>query len=569
MYFKKLPDEILAALRACRPHFVAAALFSMAINLLYLALPIYTSQVYDRVLASGNMATLVMLSLAFVFAIAALAGLESVRARVLNRGGMRLDALLSRRVISASVEQSLISPAIQRAQPLRELDSFRSIVTGSGLTALLDLPWALLFLGVLFVIHPALGGAAVLCAAVLLALAVLNEYMSRKPLADSAQAAMRSYAFAEASLKNAEIIHASGMIDGLLARWRKDRNRMLQAHTLAVDQGSTVLSGIRFVRFSAQALVLGIGAYLAIDRAITPGAMFAASILLGRAMQPIEQIVGLWRQLIAAKQSLFNVSALLASRPPRRPAISPAEPTGQIAVEEVVFVPPGTTRMVINKVSFALAPGEALGLVGPSAAGKSTLARLLVGVTPPTAGIVRLDGANVWTWDRNAFGRHVGYLPQDVELFPGTVAENIARFGTVLPEEVVRASNLAGAHEMILRLPNGYETEVGDQGVLLSAGQRQQIALARAVYGAPRFVVLDEPNSNLDSNGEAALLDCLARLKNMGSTVVVISHRMAALNAVDKLLFLEAGVVKGFGPRQEILQRLSPQPARAAVAGHV
>ncbi len=568
MYFRKLPDEILAALRACRPHFVAAALFSMAINLLYLALPIYTSQVYDRVLAGGNMATLVMLSIAFVFAIAALAGLESVRARVLNRGGIRLDALLSRRVISASVEQSLISPAIQRAQPLRELDSFRSIVTGSGLTALLDLPWALLFLGVLFVIHPALGGAAVLCAAVLLALAVLNEYMSRKPLADSAQAAMRSYAFAEASLKNAEIIHASGMIDGLLARWRKDRNRMLQAHTLAVDQGSTVLSGIRFVRFSAQALVLGIGAYLAIDRAITPGAMFAASILLGRAMQPIEQIVGLWRQLIAAKQSLFNVSALLASRPPRRPAISPAEPTGQIAVEEVVFVPPGTTRMVINKVSFALAPGEALGLVGPSAAGKSTLARLLVGVTPPTAGIVRLDGANVWTWDRNAFGRHVGYLPQDVELFPGTVAENIARFGTVLPEEVVRASNLAGAHEMILRLPNGYETEVGDQGVLLSAGQRQQIALARAVYGAPRFVVLDEPNSNLDSNGEAALLDCLARLKNMGSTVVVISHRMAALNAVDKLLFLEAGVVKGFGPRQEILQRLSPQPARAAVAGH-
>lgn len=569
MYYRKLPDEILAALRACRPHFVAAALFSMAINLLYLALPIYTSQVYDRVLASGNMATLVMLSLAFVFAIAALAGLESVRVRVLNRGGMRLDALLSRRVISASVEQSLISPAIQRAQPLRELDSFRSIVTGSGLTALLDLPWALLFLGVLFVIHPALGGAAVLCAAVLLALAVLNEYMSRKPLADSAQAAMRSYAFAEASLKNAEIIHASGMIDGLLARWRKDRNRMLQAHTLAVDQGSTVLSGIRFVRFSAQALVLGIGAYLAIDRAITPGAMFAASILLGRAMQPIEQIVGLWRQLIAAKQSLFNVSALLASRPPRRPAISPAEPTGQIAVEEVVFVPPGTTRMVINKVSFALAPGEALGLVGPSAAGKSTLARLLVGVTPPTAGIVRLDGANVWTWDRNAFGRHVGYLPQDVELFPGTVAENIARFGTVLPEDVVRASNLAGAHEMILRLPNGYETEVGDQGVLLSAGQRQQIALARAVYGAPRFVVLDEPNSNLDSNGEAALLDCLARLKNMGSTVVVISHRMAALNAVDKLLFLEAGVVKGFGPRQEVLQRLSPQPARAAVAGHV
>ena len=566
MQLRKLPEEIASALRACRTHFIAAALFSMAINLLYLALPIYTSQVYDRVLASGNMATLVMLSIAFVFAIGALAGLESVRARVLNRGGMRLDALLARRVMSASVEQSLISPMLQRAQPLRELDSFRSLVSGTGLVAMLDLPWALLFLGVLFVIHPAIGLAAVACAAILLGLAVLNEYISRKPLAEAAQSATRTYAFAESSLKNAEIIQASGMMDGLLQRWRKDRNRMLQAQGASVDQGSTVMSGIRFVRFSAQALVLGIGAYLAVDRTITPGAMFAASILLGRAMQPIEQLVGLWRQLVAAKQSLFNVSALLATRPPRRPAITPAEPTGQISVEEVVFVPPGTTRMVINKVSFALAPGEALGLVGPSAAGKSTLARLLVGVCPPTAGVVRLDGANVWTWDRNAFGRHVGYLPQDIELFPGTVAENIARFGSLLPEEVVRASNLAGAHEMILRLPNGYETEVGEQGTLLSAGQRQQIALARAVYGSPRLVVLDEPNSNLDSNGEVALLECLARLKNMDATVVVISHRMAALNAVDKLLFLDAGVMKGFGPRQEIMTRLTPPTARAAVA---
>jgi len=223
--------------------------------------------------------------------------------------------------------------------------------------------------------------------------------------------------------------------------------------------------------------------------------------------------------------------------------------------------------MVLNKVSFALAPGDALGLVGPSAAGKSTLARLLVGVYPPTSGVVRLDGANVWTWDRKAFGRHVGYLPQDIELFPGTVAENIARSGKLVPEEVVRAAGLAGAHEMILRLPNGYETEVGDQGVLLSAGQRQQIALARAVYGQPRLVVLDEPNSNLGSNGEAALLECLAHLKTMGSTVVVISHRMAALNAVDKLLFLDAGVVKGFGSRQEMLARLAPPPSRAAVGG--
>lgn len=346
---RKLPEEVVASFRACRSHFVAAAVFSMATNLLYLALPIYTAQVYDRVLASGNMATLVMLSIAFVLAIGALAGLESVRARVLNRAGVRLDARLSQRVMSAMVEQSLVTPASQRAQPLRELDAFRSFVTGSGLLAMLDMPWALLYLAVLFLIHPLIGGVALLCAGMLLALAVFNEYMSRKPLTESALSAARSYAFAESSLKNAEVIHAIGMLDGLLERWRRDRNRMLNAQTIAVDQGSAVLSATRFVRFSAQALVLAVGAYLAVDRTITPGAMFAASILLGRGMQPIEQVVGVWRQLVAAQQSLFNVAGLLANRPSRRSVISPAQPAGHVAVEEAVFVPPAPSAWCSTK----------------------------------------------------------------------------------------------------------------------------------------------------------------------------------------------------------------------------
>jgi PrtD family type I secretion system ABC transporter len=565
MSIRKLPDEIVSALRACRRHFVAALMFSMATNLLYLALPIYTSQVYDRVLASGNMATLVMLSIAFILAMGTLAALEAVRARVLSRAGARINAKLSERVMSATVEHTLVSPLMQRVQPIRELDAFRSLVAGNGIVALFDLPWALVYIGVLFLIHPLIGAAALACAAVLVGLAFLNEQLTRQPLAESAAAAQRGYAFAESSLRNAEIIHASGMMEGLLTRWRRDRNRMMASAAAATDRGSAALAAIRFVRFGAQALVLGIGAWLAVDRSITPGAMFAASILLGRAMQPVEQIVGVWRQLIAARQSLFTVAGLLAARPPRRPTISPADPRGQLTVEEVVYVPAGTTRIVLNKVSFALAPGESLGLDGPSAAGKSTLARLLVGVAPPTSGVVRLDGANVWTWERAAFGRYVGYLPQDVELFAGSVADNIARFGKLVPEDVVRAAGLAGAHEMILRLPNGYETDVGEQGMLLSAGQRQQIALARAVYGAPRLVVLDEPNSNLDSHGEAALVDCLTRLKNMGSTVVVISHRMAALNAVDKLLFLDGGTVKAFGARQDVISRLAPPPSRAAV----
>lgn len=564
---KKLPEEISSALHACRSHFTAVAGFSMATNVLYLALPIYTSQVYDRVINSGSMATLVMLTVAFLIAMATLSGLEAVRSRILIRSGLQLDHLLSRRVMSAMVEQSLVVPGAQRAQALRDLDNFKALATGAGLIALLDLPWSLLFIGVLFLIHPLIGATALVFAAILLGLAVFNEHLGRQPLAASNQAAVRSYAFTEASLKNAEVIQATGMIERLIERWGVDRSRMLQASATAGDRGSAVLSAIRFARLSAQALVLGVGAYLVVDHAITAGAMFAASILLGRAMQPIEQMVGLWRQLIAAQQSLSTVSSLLATRPVRRAAIAPARPAGRISVEELVFVPPATNRMVLNKVSFHLEPGEALGLVGPSAAGKSTLARLLVGVYPPSSGIVRLDGANVWTWDRSEFGRHVGYLPQDVELFPGTVSENIARFDPINAEEIVRAATLAGAHEMILRLPSGYETEVGDQGVLLSGGQRQQVALARAVYGSPTFIVLDEPNSNLDSNGEQALLNCLRELKAMSVTVVIISHRMAALNVTDKLLFLEAGTMKSFGNRQDMLAQLVPPAARAAAGG--
>ena len=560
----RLPQEVRAALAACRPHLYAAIAFSLAINVLYLALPIYSAQVYDRVVASGNLATLAMLSIAFVIAMAALAGLESVRTRLLNRAGLQLEDRLAGRVMQAAVEQAVAVPGHDRLRPLRELDSLRTLVTGGAVPAVLDLPWAVLFVAVLFLVHPALGLAATVCAVILVALAALNDVLSRRTLKAVAQAAARTQAYADATLRNAEIVQASGMLDGLAARWRRERTQMLAAQGASVERGSTLIAGIRFVRYAAQALVLGLGAWLAVERSITPGAMFAASILLGRAMQPVEQLVGVWRQLVAARESLQFVCALLGTRPPRAAPITPSAPQGRLAVEDLVFVPPGGPRPALGKVTFALAPGESLGVLGPSAAGKSTLARLLVGVQPPTAGAVRLDDAAVASWARADFGRHVGYLPQDVELFPGTVAENIARCGAVAPDEVLKAAQLAGAHEMILRLPRGFETEVGDQGALLSAGQRQQIALARAVYRRPCLVVLDEPNSNLDSAGETALVECLRRLKAAGTTVVLISHRMAALQAVDRLLFLESGAVKAYGPRDELLARLAPAPLRAA-----
>jgi ATP-binding cassette, subfamily C, bacterial len=560
MIIKKLPPEMAETFRACRTHLAVVALFSMAVNLLYLALPIYTLQVYDRVLSSSNIATLVMLTVGVLIALATLAALDAFRTRVLVRAGVRLDRLLSQRVLGAIMEASLVAPGGQRAQALRDLDTFRSFITGTGILALLDLPWALLYLAVLYMLHPLLGVAATVCGLVLLTLAVLNEYVTHKSVAEAAGAGARSYAFTEAGVRNAEIVRATGMLPDLLTRWSLDRNRMLSAHALAADRGADIAGVIKFIRLFTQCFILGLGAYLAIQHTLTPGAMIAGSILLGRAMQPIEQIVGVWKYLISAVESLERISRLLSNRPPQAPAISPPKPAGHLSVEGVVFVPPGTNRTVLNKVSFSLQPGEVLGVIGPSAAGKSTLARVLIGVYPPSSGVVRLDGANVWTWERADFGRHVGYLPQDIELFAGTVGDNIARFANVEADKVIRAATLAGAHEMILRLSNGYETEVGEQGVLLSGGQRQQIALARAVYGEPKLLVLDEPNSNLDSTGEHALLLCVNRLKELGSTIVIISHRLAALNVADKVLVLDGGAVRAFGPRQEVMSRLGPVP---------
>lgn len=550
--------EVTDAVRACGRYFLLAGTFSLAINLLFLTFPIFLLQVYDRVLTSRSEETLVMLVIAALIALATMGALDAVRARLLIRAGVRLDARLSSRVFKALVERSVFPAAGgARAQPLRDLDNFRQVVTGNGVHALFDAPWVPIYIAVIFLIHPLLGVIALGGAVLLFALALINEFATRKPLKAANTALLSNYAFTEVNLRNAEVVQALGMFQALKARWLQERQTVLGHQAVASDRAALITSISKVLRLFLQVAILGAGAALAIQQLITPGAMFAGMILLSRALMPVEQAIAAWRPLMSARESVRRVNALLADHPPREAGMPLPQPAGRLAVERVIFVPPGTDRPALKQVSFALAPSEALGIIGPSAAGKSTLARLLVGVWQPAAGSVRLDGADVSAWDRVDFGRHVGYLPQDVELLAGTIHENIARFGEARSEDVIDAAEKADVHQMILHLPEGYDTEIGEGGAVLSAGQRQRIALARALFGKPRLVVLDEPNSNLDSEGEEALVECLVALKEAGTTVVIIAHRPNILNTVDKMMLLRDGAVELFGPRPEVMARMT------------
>jgi ATP-binding cassette, subfamily C, bacterial len=562
----KRADEFKELLVTCQGYFVTAGAFSLGINLLYLAGPLFMLQVYDRVISSGSEITLLMLTIALLLAYVALAGLDAVRACVLTRTSIRLDQNIAPRVMTAIIDRSANAGGA-RSQLLRDFDSFRQFITGSGIHAVFDLPWAPIYIAVIFVLHPALGAFAFGCCVTLILMALLNEWVVKPPLAESNEAAARSYNFTEMSLRNTEVVRAMGMTAGLLQRWSRDRSRMLERQVAASDRAATMQSLIRFLRLSMQSLVLGLGAYLVIERLTTAGAMFAASILLGRALQPVEQIVGSWRSLVSARAAFVRVRELLAAHPPQEARLQLPRPSGQLAVEALSFAVPGTSKPILRGVTFQIEPGEVLGIIGPSGAGKSTLARQLVGVQAPSAGAVRLDGSEVSSWIKTSLGQHLGYLPQDIELFADSVAANISRFDQGRDQEVIRAAQMAGVHDMIVRLPRGYDTQVGEGGAILSGGYRQRIALARAVYGNPSLVVLDEPSSNLDAEGDAALADCILQLKKRGTTVVIISHRPSTLNAVDKVLILRDGVVEMFGPRHEVLARLTrPVPVHAVQA---
>jgi PrtD family type I secretion system ABC transporter len=554
-----------------RDHFLSAAVFSLVINMLMLAPALFMLQVFDRVVSSRSVETLVMLFVLTLMALLVMAYLDAIRTRLLARAAMKLERLLGPRVLSSMLRQSARSNRAQSLHGLRDINALRSFLTGPGVVAVFDAPWVPLFIALIFLFHPLLGAVALGGALLLVSLTVLNERLARRSIEAMQTDARLAARFVDQSLGNAEVVGALGMVDNVTQDWSEKSQKVLQSQFEANQIGSFLTSTTRFLRQMLQVVMLAAGAWLTIEQLSTPGVMIAATIILGRALAPIESLTAGWKSLVEARSAYQRLAKVIESEPNEPAAMKLPSPKGALSVENLLFGFRGQELPVIRRVSFALAPGESLAIIGPSAAGKSTLARLLVGVWHPISGAVRLDGADIRSWPRERLGPHIGYLPQDVEIFAGTVAENIARLGQVDSEEVIKAATRANAHEMVLALPKGYDTPVGEGGMLLSAGQRQRLALARALYGNPRLVVLDEPNSNLDTKGEAALADCIRLLKAEGVTLVAITHRLPLVSAVDKVMVLMHGAIQKFGTLAEVLPRTSQasNPAQAVVAGKI
>ncbi len=546
-----------------RKTFYSLAAFSCVINILALTPALYMLQVYDRVLTSRNETTLWMLTLlvAGLYLLSAL--LEFARSSVLIRVGNRLDMMLNQRVFTAAFERNLRVGGANPSQALNDLTTVRQFLTGNALFAFIDSPWTPIYMAVAFLVHPMLGFIMLGGSIVLIFLAYLNNISTQKPLAEANGMAVATSHFADNHLRNAEVIEAMGMLPGLRGRWLKMQEKVLNLQTLASDRGARLSGASRFVRMFLQSLILGVGAVLVIDGQITAGMMIVCSILMGRALAPVEQMIGAWKPMLSARTSYERLEELLKAAPPRGETLPLPAPKGHVSVEGLFAAAPGQQSPIIRGVSFEVQPGEVVGVIGPSAAGKSSLARLLVGVWPPRAGSVRLDGADIYLWNKDELGPYMGYLPQDIELFDGTIAENIARFSTPDSNKIIKAAQQAGVHEMILRLPKGYDTPLGSGGISLSGGQKQRLGLARAMYGDPSLVVLDEPNSNLDDVGETALVTAVQTMKNQGTTVFLITHRMNILRAVDKLLVMRDGTVSMYGPRQDVLNALQQQRAKS------
>jgi len=551
--------ELLSAILSYRNAFITVAAFSFFINFMMLTPSIYMLQVYDRVLASRNETTLLMLSFLIVGLYAMMSLLEAVRSFVLVRVGARLDLQLNARVFTAAFERNLVKSGSNAAQSLGDLATVRQAFTGAALLALMDAPWMPIYLVVIFIFSVPLGVFALVGALLLVALALVNERISHPPLDEAQKLGMHASTMASNHLRNAEVIEAMGMLPQIRGRWFELHLQFLRKQALASDRAGLMGGLTKFVRITMQSLVLGFGALLTIKGEMTAGMMIASSILVGRALAPVELLIGNWKQILSAQAAYGRLQELLSAHPARKSGMPLPPPTGDVSLYAVSAVAPGTRNLILNNVNLSIKAGEVVAVIGPSAAGKSSLARLLVGVWPAASGTVRLDGADLYQWNKDDLGPYIGYLPQDIELFAGTVAENIARFGEIVPDKVIKAARLAGMHELILQFPQGYDTPLADAGSSLSGGQRQRLGLARALYGEPSFIVLDEPNSNLDDMGEKALLESIKELKARGKTVVLITHQLSFLMVVDKILAMHEGTVKFYGPRDQVLAALKPQ----------
>ena len=564
--FKTPQNEVAQVLTSFKKTFINIGVFSAVINILMLMPAIYMLQLYDSVLTSRNEMTLLMLTLIMLGAYTFMGALEYVRSFVLIRVGAQLDMKLNKRVYTAAFEENLKQGNNNAGQALKDLTNLRQFLTGNALFAFFDAPWFPIYIFVIFMFHPALGAFALVGTTILFILAYINEKISHKPLAEANSMAVASTNVASNNLRNAEVIEAMGMLPNIQARWYKLHSRFLNLQAEASEKAGIVTALSKSFTVALQSLMLGLGALLVLDNSITPGMMIAGSILLGRAIAPVQLLISVWKQIGGTRSAYERLTQLLEQNPAREAGMALPKPKGVISVENITAAPPGGKIPVIKGLTFSLPAGEVLGIIGPSGSGKSTLARLLVGVWPAAAGKVRLDGADVYLWNKDELGPHIGYLPQDIELFAGTVSENIARFGEVHADKVILAAKRAGVHELILNMPSGYDTPLGDGGTGLSGGQKQRLGLARAMYDDPSLIVLDEPNSNLDDVGEQALLAAIIDLRKRGKTIVLITHRTSIISATNKLLLLHDGMAKMFGPTNQVLEALTKQQQQAQQA---
>jgi ATP-binding cassette subfamily C exporter for protease/lipase len=551
--------ELDQALLSFRGVFFQVGGFSFVINMLMLAPAIYMMSVYDRVMTGRNEFTLLFMTLLVLGAFTLMGVLEWVRSRLLVRVGTRLDAMMRDRIFVAAFERNLKRAGGNPAQAMNDLSSVRQFVTGNGILAFFDAPWIPIFMVVIALIHPVLGLFSVGAAAILFVLALLNEVYTRTAIDEAQSQSVAANLYANNNLRNAEVIEAMGMMAGIRRRWEARHDKSLSLQALASDRGGLIQAITKVCRIAFQSLILGLAAWLAIRGDISAGGLIGAMVLMSRTLAPVEHLIGVWRQWVGSRASYARLKQLLVEFPSSDHSMALPPPRGAVTVESASVVAPGTEVAILKGLGFSISAGDVVGVIGPSGAGKSTLARVLVGVWPASSGHARLDGADIAAWDKTELGPYLGYLPQDIELFEGSVAENICRFGEIDSERIVRAAVAAGVHDLILHLPNGYDTPIGVDGSALSGGQRQRIALARALYGDPVLLVLDEPNSNLDESGEAALLAAIRQTKALGHTVVLVSHRGSLLPVIDKLLVLRDGGLVAYGPRDQVLAYLQAQ----------
>lgn len=552
------PSELSLAFESLKPVIYKAIGFSTLISLLALMPTVYMLEVYDRVVNSRSGMTLLMLTVLIVLAYAVMELLEKIRGALMRAAGVQVDEALSKRIYDAMFQGFLKRQVGGSSQVLNDLKTIREFLASPALMAIFEAPVALVALALNFAISPILGWASVVSAIILVIVTWLNERATSTPLREANKSANAAQQFAEASLRNAHVIEAMGMLDAVHAKWEKIQNKFLGFQATASEGGGLWTSMSKATQLVTGSLLLGLGAWLQMNNMLNGGAsmMIIASVIGGRLLAPLAQLVANWKAVVAARASFERLENLLVNVPPKPDAMPLPAPKGMLTVEGLMAGAPGQQVPILRGVQFALSPGDVLAVVGPSASGKTTLARLLVGLWPAMSGKVRLDGADVYAWDKTELGPYLGYLPQGVELLDGTLAENIARFGEVDMAQVEAAARLVGVHEMIMSLPEGYNSPVGRDGAMLSGGQRQRVGLARALYGKPVFVVLDEPNSSLDEAGDAALANAIATLKQLGTTFVVMTHRTSVLGVADKMLIMREGAQQAFGPRDEVLAAL-------------